>query len=89
MRKLGAKNIFFVNNSYEETFHHPYNLTEQERIELGGDVGFVGSWEQERCDSILYLADNGIKVRVFGTKEWQKYKNYSPNLKIEDHGLKG
>ena len=51
MRKLGAKNIFFVNNSYEETFHHPYNLTEQERIELGGDVG--------------------------------------PNLKIEDHGLKG
>ena len=24
MRKLGAKNIFFVNNSYEETFHHRY-----------------------------------------------------------------
>lgn len=89
MRRLGAKNIHFVNNSYEETFHHPYDLTLQEREELGGDVGFVGTWEQNRCDSILYLVNNGIKVRVFGTKEWQKYKNYSPNLIIEEHGLGG
>lgn len=89
MRKLGAKNIHFVNNSYEETFHHPYNLTEQDLTDLGGDVGFVGAWEQERCNSILYLADHGIKVRVFGTSEWQKYKKYSPNLIIENHELKG
>lgn len=89
MCRLGAKNIHFVNNSYEETFHHTYNLTEQDLTELGGDVGFVGTWEQERCNSILYLADHGIKVRVFGTREWQKYKSYSQNLIIENHGLKG
>lgn len=89
MRKLGAKNIHFVNNSYEETFHHPYNLTEQELTELGGDVGFVGTWEQERCNSILYLAEHGVKVRVFGTKAWQRYRDYSPNLIIEDHCLNG
>lgn len=89
MRKLGAKNIHFVNNSYEETFHHPYDLTEKDIQELGGEVGFVGTWEQERCNSILYLADHGIKVRVFGTHEWQRYKNYSSNLIIEEHGLKG
>ena len=89
MRKLGARNIHFVNNSYEETFHHPYNLTEQELTELGGDVGFVGTWEQERCNSILYLAEHGVKVRVFGTKAWQRYRDYSSNLIIEDHCLNG
>ena len=30
MRQLGAKNIYFVNNSYETTFHHPRALTEED-----------------------------------------------------------
>lgn len=89
MRKLGAKKIHFVNNSYEDTFHYPRTLTADDYSNYGGDVGFVGTWEEERCASILYLADHGIHVRVFGTKEWDKYKNYSPNLKIEGHGLHG
>ena len=89
MRKLGAKKIYFVNNSYEETFHHPFNLTPEEKKELGGDVGFVGMWEQERCESILYLATHGIKVKVFGDKKWNKYKKYSPSLEIVGHLLKG
>ena len=89
MRRLGAKNIHFVNNSYEETFHHPYNLTEKEKRELGGEVGFVGMWEKERCESIFYLADHGIKVKVFGNKVWDKYATYSPNLEIVGHLLKG
>lgn len=89
MRKLGAKNIHFVNNSYEESFHHPYPLTEEEKKELGGDVGFVGTWEKERCESILYLVQHGVKVKVFGNKDWNKYKGYSPNLEIVGHLLKG
>lgn len=89
MRKLGAKNIQFVNNSYEENFHHPYPLTEKEKKELGGDVGFVGMWEKERCKSILYLAQHGVKVKVFGNKTWERYKEYSPNLEIVGHLLKG
>lgn len=89
LQKLGAKHVCFVNNSYEETFHHPFNLTDEERKELGGDVGFVGAWEKERCDSILYLVDNGIKVRVFGDVKWNKYIGYSPNLDIVGHLLRG
>ena len=87
MKRLGAKNICFVNNSYEAKFHYPRTLSKDDYDRLGGDVGFVGMWEKERCDSILYLANHGIKVRIFGNKQWQKYKNYSPNLQIEDHGL--
>lgn len=89
MRKLGVKEIHFVNNAYESTFHYPRTLTNEERKEYGGDVGFVGYWEENRCRSILYLADNGIKVKVFGDKRWGKYHDYSPNLTIVPHTLEG
>ncbi len=89
MKNLGANHIQFVNNSYESSFHYPRTVTENERIELGGDVGFVGAWEEERADSILYLAEHGIKVRVFGGGKWLQYKNRYPNLLIEEHGLHG
>lgn len=82
MKKLGAKHVIFVNNSYSKSFHRPIELTANERKELGGDVGFIGYWEKERCESILYLADHGIKVKVFGDSKWNKYKQYNPNLTI-------
>lgn len=82
MRKLGAKNIQFVNNSYEARFHYPRSLTAEDIERLGGDVGFIGTWEKERYNSILYLAQNGIRVRVFGNEEWQKYKGH-PNIEVE------
>ena len=66
MKRLGAKRIKFVPKSYALEFHHPYDVTPRDIERLGGDVGFIGAWEQERCDSILYLAKNGISVRVFG-----------------------
>lgn len=87
LKDLGAKEVVFVNKSYEESFHYPRKITKDDVQRLGEDVGFVGAWEKERMDSILYLTRNGIKVRVFGTKEWQQCKNDNPNLRIEDHGL--
>jgi hypothetical protein len=82
MKKLGAKNIHFVNNSYETAFHYPRSLNNDDLHRLGGDVGFIGAWEKERCDSILYLAKNGIKVKVFGDGKWENYRSV-PNLTIE------
>lgn len=82
MKRLGAKHVTFVNNSFSEDFHKPYELSEEEKNELGGDVGFIGAWEEERCKSILYLVDHGVKVKVFGDAKWNKYANYSPNLTI-------
>lgn len=81
MKRLGAIRINFTNKLYESTYHHPMSLTDEERKRLGGDVGFIGAWEKERCDSIIYLAKNGIKVKVFGDGEWQKYKDV-PNLTV-------
>lgn len=87
MRKLGAKDISFVCQSYEDKFHYPREVNKDDIERLGADVGFVGSWEKERMDSILYISRNGIKVRVFGDKKWSVCKNDNPNLIIEDYGL--
>jgi spore maturation protein CgeB len=89
MKRLGARRIKFVNNSYEDSFHYPRQLSETDWSELGGDVGFVGMWEQERCESILYLAKNGVNVRVFGGGKWVEYKGKYTNLQIENKGLYG
>ncbi|MED9799911.1 MAG: glycosyltransferase [Prevotella sp.] len=87
LRRMGCKNILFVNNAYEASFHHPYQLAKEERERLGGKVGFIGAWEEERCRSILYLAEHGIPVRVWGGGKWLEYKDRYTNLKIEDKGL--
>ncbi|EQK45819.1 glycosyl transferases group 1 family protein [[Clostridium] bifermentans ATCC 19299] len=87
MKKLGAKKVYFVQNSYESKFNYPHDVTTDDIKRLGCDVGFVGSWEKERMESILYLTRNGVKVRVFGDKKWSVCKNDNPNLIIEDHGL--
>lgn len=83
LKGLGAKKVLFTYQSYENTFHYPRSLTIKEQVELGGDVGFIGAWEKERCDSILYLINNNIKVTVFGNGKWEMYKNYHPNLTIK------
>lgn len=68
---LGCKDVYLVGNSYQEGFHKPYVLTSFELRKYGCDVGFIGAWEKERSDSIIYLAENGIKVKVWGSKEWK------------------
>lgn len=85
--QMGAKNVILVNNAYEETFHHPYDISPEEKERLGGKVGFIGMWEKNRCDSILYLAKHGIPVRVWGAGKWLEYKGLYPSLTIEDTGL--
>jgi len=82
-KNKGARNVIFTNQSFEPTFHYPRVLTEKEKELFGADIGFVGVWEKERCDSILYLVENGLNVKVFGDGKWNQYKEYHPNLVIK------
>lgn len=81
LRRLGARHVIFVNKAYAPEFHHPCELTAEERERLGGDVGFIGTWERERCDSLLYLAAHGIRVKVFGDGMWNNYRG-TANMEI-------
>lgn len=78
---LGAKKVLMVDNGFCEHAHRPeQGLPEEARATLGGDVGFIGYWEKERAGSIVYLAENGVNVRVWGP--WKNSKKV-PNLLIE------
>jgi spore maturation protein CgeB len=88
--ELGAVRVSFTNNHYEQSFHYPRELNKEEIIKLGGDVGFIGAWEKERCDSIVYLANNGINVKVFGDGKWNDFKqvknlDIAPGIYSEDY----
>ncbi|MAW97095.1 MULTISPECIES: glycosyltransferase [unclassified Leeuwenhoekiella] len=83
LHKLGAKNVQFVNNSYESQFHYPRVLSPEDVKKYDVDVGFIGTWEKERFQSILYLAENGINVTVFGDGKWNSFKNHHFNLNIK------
>lgn len=84
--KLGCKHPIIVSMSYEKSFHYPRMLTFDDIEKLGGDVGFIGTFEKERAQSIKYLVDHGIKVRIWGNG-WNHLKNYSPLLIIEGRGV--
>lgn len=87
LKKLGAKQVYFVNNAYEEKFHYPRELNNKDRENLKADVGFIGMWEKNRAESLIYLAKKGIKVRVWGGGKWVNLKNKLDNLYIEDQPL--
>jgi spore maturation protein CgeB len=85
--ELGCKKVIYVDNSYEETFHFPREVSKDDRERLGGIVGFIGAWEKERAEYILYLAKNGIPIRVFGGGKWEKLRGLYTNLRIESSYL--
>lgn len=87
LKNRGVKEVLFIDNAYEDKFHFPRVVDAAVIENLGGDVGFIGTWEQERANTILYLAQNGVKVRVWGGGQWIVYKNKFPNLQIEENGL--
>ncbi|NQV56039.1 MAG: glycosyltransferase [Rhodospirillales bacterium] len=68
----GVRNILFVNNSYDPSLHRPVQVSEEDAVVYGADVGFVGTFERQRAESLMYLARNGIRVRVWGNG-WNRF----------------
>jgi spore maturation protein CgeB len=79
---LGARNVFCIFQAYDRNFHQPLRLSEQDQALWGADVGFVGFFERDRAEKMLFLAQNGIKVRVWGFN-WQAWPHQHPNLILE------
>lgn len=82
LKSIGAKEVIFVNNAYDPSIHRPIKLSEEEIKEYSCDVGFIGQFERDRLEKLLFLAKNNIKVEVKGP-DWGKYKNVHPNLIIK------
>ena len=82
LRRIGAKNVLFQNKAYSAFLHKPY----QGHQEV--DVLFIGYFEKERFESVLYLADHGVIVNIYGSK-WDRYVGYHKNLIIHNADLIG
>jgi spore maturation protein CgeB len=79
---IGAKNVVCIYQAYDRDFHKPLSLSPEEHKFWGADVGFVGFFERDRAEQMLFLAQQGIKVRVWGFN-WQAWQNKHPNLLVE------
>ncbi len=83
---FGAHHVVMVDKAYDPAHHMPVELTSEEHEWLDDDVGFIGSFEQPRADDMLYLAQQGIRVRVWGNG-WESFDPKEPNLIVERRAL--
>jgi spore maturation protein CgeB len=81
VQKVYKGRIIFIDKSFSEKYHYV------DRRETLYDVSFIGSYEDERMGYLTYLAENGIKVNVFGNM-WEKIAKQPihPNLIIHFEG---
>ncbi|MEK9723265.1 MAG: hypothetical protein VW405_07240, partial [Rhodospirillaceae bacterium] len=84
--RLGAKVCLPVDKAYDPDQHMPLDVTEDERIALGADVGFIGTYAPERGHDLRFLAANGLQVRVWGNG-WEDFRGAHPNLIVERRPL--
>jgi hypothetical protein len=85
---LGCRRVEFVGNAYDPEVHRPMPVSAEDRARLGGPVGFIGQWEEERAEFLAHLAREGVEVRIWGFT-WERCRTRHPNLKIENVPLWG
>jgi hypothetical protein len=83
---LGARKVLMVDKAYDSDSHQPVELSASDREWLSADVGFIGSYERDRADALLYLARHGIRVRVWGNG-WDGFRPAESNLVVEHRAL--
>lgn len=88
LKQFGAKKTMLFLDSYDERIHRPMQLTEAERRRFECDVSAIGAFEPERAASLLYLAENGIRVTIWGNG-WIDWVGRHPNLDVRNEFLFG
>jgi spore maturation protein CgeB len=63
LKTWGAKRVETCFRSFDPNFHRKKNNIKKS---TQFDVGFIGSYEEQREESIFYLVNNGIKVQIIG-----------------------
>jgi spore maturation protein CgeB len=87
LRRLGARRVVFVGNAYDPTVHRPLDLSPPDRERFACDVGFAGTFEEDRSHHLLGLARAGIPVTIRG-HGWRRFRESHRLLTIV-HGHMG
>jgi spore maturation protein CgeB len=88
LKSLGAKKVNFLFQAFSSKYHRPCpNCNE---IKNKSDVLFIGFAEDSRFEYLNYLADNGIKIDIYGSG-WNKnkFRAHHENLNIHSFDLIG
>jgi len=86
LKILGARQTELFLDAYDEHLHKPMILSQDDRIKFGCEVGFVGSFEEDRAQQMLFLAENGVKISVWGL-DWDQWVGRHANLSVNNKHL--
>jgi spore maturation protein CgeB len=86
LEALGCARVLAVGNGFDPEAFHPRPLAAGDAERLGGDVGFIGTYESSRAELMLGLARAGLRVRVWGDG-WRSSRARHENLRVEHRPL--
>lgn len=88
LRGLGARRTELFLDSFDESLHRPIALSSSEVAQFGSDVGFVGTFEDDRASQMQFLAENGARVTVWGNG-WSRWVARLPSLDVRNQAVTG
>src|SRR5690606_10053631 len=86
LRALGCRRPVVVGNGFDPGAFRPVAVSARDVERLGGDVGLIGTYEEQRARSVLALARAGLRVRVWGDG-WRALRQRHPRLRVERAAL--
>lgn len=92
LKKIGVKNVALCFRSFDPEFNKPLKLIGNDIAKYKCEIGFVGSYEEDREEFIAFLINQGIPVGITGDgwpkgKYWNLIKPYyrGPSVYGEDY----
>ena len=87
LKTLGAQSTELFLDSFDENLHRPLSKYSDIKTKKH-DVCFVGTFERERAETMIWLSSKGVKVTIFGNG-WSGLKDRYANLIIKDKPVYG
>lgn len=88
LQLFGAQRTVLFLDSYDENVHRPMQLSAEELTRFSCDVSAIGAFEPERAESLLFLAENGVQVTIWGNG-WGHWVSRHENLMVKNEFLFG
>lgn len=73
-RRLGARSVFLVHQSYDASRLFPRELSAEERVAFGSDVCFIGHCQSHYAKYLKVAHQSRSRIRIWGPG-WRRYSH--------------